>query len=259
MVDVAEEKGLTINLERLRQQLRVPIVPIQANRGKGIDELRAALAKAEQNQAEPTRSPLPDVFQQETAAVVKMTADNAQPLPSFLAARLLLDTSGYLAGLKLPGVTPAVWEQIETARRRLKDAGATVPGIEAVARYQWAAKVLAGVVERPRERRELFSDRVDRWLTHWFSGTLIFICVMLLVFQGVAWIAGPASGLVELMAGGAKSLVQWLTPDGPLRSLLERGIIDGVGGVLVSCPKSQPCFCSSRCSKTADICRGLLT
>src|SRR6476619_887284 len=40
MVDVAKEKGLTLNLERLAEQLPVKFVPVQANRRLGVDELR---------------------------------------------------------------------------------------------------------------------------------------------------------------------------------------------------------------------------
>src|SRR5687768_2994549 len=36
MIDVAEEKGQTLDIERLRKQFPVPIVPVQANRRRGL-------------------------------------------------------------------------------------------------------------------------------------------------------------------------------------------------------------------------------
>src|SRR5580765_3261950 len=36
MMDVAERQGLKIDVDKLSQQLGVPIVPLQANKGKGI-------------------------------------------------------------------------------------------------------------------------------------------------------------------------------------------------------------------------------
>ncbi len=41
MIDVAEHHGLRIDAERLAAGLGVPVVPIQANRKRGIDDLRA--------------------------------------------------------------------------------------------------------------------------------------------------------------------------------------------------------------------------
>src|SRR5262249_15974931 len=46
MIDVAEGQGLRIDAERLGQQLGVPVVPIQANKGKGLDHLRRAVVEA---------------------------------------------------------------------------------------------------------------------------------------------------------------------------------------------------------------------
>ncbi len=46
MMDVAEKQGLRLDVERLSKQLGVPVVPIQANKGKGLDRLRQAVADA---------------------------------------------------------------------------------------------------------------------------------------------------------------------------------------------------------------------
>lgn len=50
MVDVAEKSGLRLDTVKLSEELGVPVVPIQANRGKGIVELKQAM-----------RNPLPAV------------------------------------------------------------------------------------------------------------------------------------------------------------------------------------------------------
>src|SRR5947209_13728554 len=44
MVDVAEAQGIRIDAERLERQLGVRVVPIQANKGKGLDRLKEVLA-----------------------------------------------------------------------------------------------------------------------------------------------------------------------------------------------------------------------
>ena len=63
-----------------------------------------------------------------------------------------------------------------------------------MARYGWAAQVLEGVVTRPTERPLTLSDRIDRVLTHRVWGTLVFLVVMLLMFQAVFFVAGAGVG-----------------------------------------------------------------
>lgn len=43
MVDVAEQHGLRLDVTALSEELGVPVVPLQANRGKGVVELKQAL------------------------------------------------------------------------------------------------------------------------------------------------------------------------------------------------------------------------
>src|SRR5580658_8152912 len=46
MIDVAEGQGLKIDVDKLSQQLGVPVVPLQANKGKGLEQLKAAIARS---------------------------------------------------------------------------------------------------------------------------------------------------------------------------------------------------------------------
>jgi ferrous iron transport protein B len=43
MIDVAEGQGTRIDAERLSRELGVPVVPIQANKGRGLDRLRGTI------------------------------------------------------------------------------------------------------------------------------------------------------------------------------------------------------------------------
>ena len=45
MMDVAANQGIRIDVEALSQQLGVPVVAIQANKGKGLGQLRDAIAE----------------------------------------------------------------------------------------------------------------------------------------------------------------------------------------------------------------------
>src|SRR3954452_12619889 len=53
MMDVAERRGLRVSPEALEKDLGVPVVPLVGHKGKGIDNLKAAISRA-------AVAPLPD-------------------------------------------------------------------------------------------------------------------------------------------------------------------------------------------------------
>ncbi len=240
MTDIARSRGLTIDLERLRQRLGIPIIEIQANRRIGIDELKRALASAAEAKPTERRSPFPDAFQAETAQLQTSWSANGKraELPRYLAERLLLDTSGYLQdALANDEHNGVAFEEIKAARGRLSAAGLPVPAVEAQARYGWVAEVLSGVVTRPAKRPVSSSDRLDRFLTHKLWGTIVFAILMLIVFSSVFIFADPVMGLIDGWIGSLGEFVGNLVPEGPLQSLLVDGIIGGVGSVLIFLPQ----------------------
>src|SRR5438270_10790500 len=45
LVDVAQRHGIQLDVPRLARQLGVPLVPIQSNKGKGLDQLKKVIAE----------------------------------------------------------------------------------------------------------------------------------------------------------------------------------------------------------------------
>lgn len=247
MGDIARSKGLSIDVHRLRKQLGVPVVEVQANRKLGVAELKEALVEALASTGHIEReSPFPVEFQHETARLQSAWTDaqtpgasnGRPPLPRYLAERLLLDTSGYLQrSLGDDEVSQAALGHLHQARKRLADAGHTVPGVEAQARYAWAARVLSGVVARPRQRVTTPGDRIDRVLVHKVWGTAIFALLMMAIFSSVFVFAEPLMNFIDDSVGFLGGLVAASLPAGPLESLLVDGVIGGVGSVLVFLPQ----------------------
>src|SRR4051812_34103297 len=95
MIDIAEVRGLVLDLALLGQQLGVPVVPVQANRKKGLDKLKHVLVRETQAAPSTRESPFPSAFQIEVSALAGKL-DGPDRLPRYLVERLLLDTSGYL-------------------------------------------------------------------------------------------------------------------------------------------------------------------
>ncbi len=239
MMDVALSQGLKIDVAKLSQRLGVPIVPIQANKGIGLDPLKAAVLQAildHQPAAGPTFS---EAFEREITRLREVLTSSE---PNYLLRRLLLDVGGHTEKTltKKHGATLA--NAVASARQRLIASGQVLAGIEARVRYAWIRQAIAGCIERPAVRPVSMSDRLDRILTHRFWGTTIFLSVMFLLFVAIFQIASPAKWVLDL---GRAQLAEWIVSaldPGPLRSLLIDGVIKGVGAVVVFLPQIMLLF-----------------
>lgn len=236
MMDVAKAQGLEIDVELLRKRLGVPVVPIQANKGKGLEALKQAVADAAARGETAPGPTFPEAFEREVTGLEDALGGH---VPPFLVRRLLLDVGGYTEQrLADRGNGHAdVGDLLKAARQRLTDAGCGVPAVEARTRYAWIRRATHECVRRPAQRPVTWTDRIDRVLTHRVWGTLMFLALMFLVFQSIFEWARPLMGLIgagkDLLAGALSAAL----PPGPLTSLLVDGVLEGVGGVVVFLPQ----------------------
>jgi ferrous iron transport protein B len=269
MIDIAAQRGTKIAVNQLAERLGIPVVEVQANRRRGIDRLKAALAEVIGRPPRSQQSPLPAVVQQEVARLegligtlaaaeeMRETASEARngrngkahqyaaiersAWPRYLVERLLLDTNGYLEKAGLPGNEVQgggeLHAELAAARRRLADAGCSVTAVEAMARYEWIGRILDGGVSRPRESAATATDRIDRVLTKKFWGLVVFLLVMLAVFSSIFIAAKPVMDLIDAGNKWLQGLAEAAMPAGALNSLLVKGLLGGVGSVIVFLPQ----------------------
>src|SRR5262249_5472095 len=93
MIDLAEKQGIRIDADRLARQLGVRVVPIQANKGKGLARLRAALAAVAEQGTVVKPVPFPERFEREAT---ELGSTLNPDVPAYLIRRLLLDVGGYM-------------------------------------------------------------------------------------------------------------------------------------------------------------------
>jgi ferrous iron transport protein B len=234
MLDVAAGHGLKIDAARLGLRLGLPVVPIRANKGKGFDELRRAMLEAVENPVAGNQPAFPEAFEAEVATLQRALGLDVEP---FMLRRLLLDVGGSVERRLTEQFGPGVRERVAAARLRLAAAGCPVPLVEARTRFAWIKAITAECVSRPAVRPVMWTDRLDRLLTHRIWGTLAFLGVMFLVFQSIFTWARPLMDLIaagqDWLAGGTRAGL----PPGPLTSLLADGVVKGVGSVVVFLPQ----------------------
>lgn len=98
-------------------------------------------------------------------------------------------------------------------------------------------KSLVSQVVTKKTQEESFSGKIDRWLVHPVFGYLIFLFILLIIFQTVFWLASYPMDWIDM---GTSSLASWLgsvMPEGVFTSLIVDGVIPGIGGVVIFIPQ----------------------
>ena len=104
-------------------------------------------------------------------------------------------------------------------------------------RYRWISRVIDRTVTRHERRTQSRSDRVDAVVLHRVWGPIVFLALMLIVFQAMfSWAQPLANGIQALVALAATG-VRAALPPGEFRSLVVDGALGGVGSVLVFLPQ----------------------
>ena len=256
MVDVARDQGHDIDTDALSKALGVPVIPMVASQGEGLEPLRQSIRS--QASSPGTRhviprefNELPEAFGREAQAI-ETALERHFPHRSRLAAAealLLLsderalptdktntdgNTNGNTANTRYP---EALIEQVLYARRRLEAAGVDWRSTAIEARYARLFAIEQHVTRETPPPDELLSDRIDRVVTHRVWGPLIFVTVMALMFQSIFWLAKyPMDGIEATV----DALAQWVgssMPPGDLNDLITRGAIAGVGSVVIFLPQ----------------------
>lgn len=236
MVDVAERRGMEIDVDRLSESLGVPVVVVQPVLGHGIDGLKARMRDLK---GVPTRPkiPYPDSIRVAMEALQqRLVIDGVRP--SFAESmRLLVDRGGAIERrLEERGGRGAL-ETLHMVRDEHSDAAHPFILFESMSRYGWIREVLSRSIRRHAVSRNDGQQRLDRVLTHKVWGLLTLIAVMVAVFQSLFTVATPAMDLIDGATGAIGGAASSLLGEGMLSSLMVDGIIAGVGSVIIFLPQ----------------------
>ncbi len=242
MVDVARNNGHEINAEELSKALGVPVVPLVANEGQGIPELRRRIrdmARRGTGRTLPrTFCELPIPFGVEIEAVSALLRKNSPQRQTSADAEALLLLSDEKALSKNTSHYGTELEKVVfQAQQRLEAAGVDWRSVAIEARYARVAAIDQAVTTWADTGKESVSDRVDRVVTHKWWGSLTFIGIMFLMFEGIFWFATYPMDWINAGIAWMADTVSSSMPPGDLNSLLTSGVIKGVGAVVVFLPQ----------------------
>src|SRR2546429_969468 len=242
MMDVAEENGRRIDAEQLSRELGVPVVPLVASRGRGVEALRqkivSLIERAHRVAVPRSFCQLPELFSREVATIANLHAKTFPTCALNAQAEALLVLSDETALSSSPEHYPQDMHQLVTvARQRLEGAGLDWRSAAIEARYARVAEVHRQVTTEFGKSDETLSDNLDRVVTHRAWGVLIFVGIMTLMFQSIFSFARIPMEAIQSAVDSFGGLVSGMIPPGDLNSLLVDGVIAGVGAVIVFLPQ----------------------
>lgn len=235
VMDALRAGGGAVDTAGLAQALGIPVVPVSAALGEGLDTLLDTAVRAAQGAPpDPWRALAPGAVQSCVRTLARLLADEARRagLPPVLAATQWLDGERSLRA-------PAAAEQ--AAARMERETGLTRGEALPTARFAQVdrlARFFTLPQTLPGHRR---SARIDRVLTGRYTAYpamaallggvccltfhIIGPCLSRLLARVIAWLADAADG--ALLALDARPL---------LRALVREGVFAGVGSVAAFLP-----------------------
>jgi ferrous iron transport protein B len=242
MVDVAETNGLSIDTAKLSAALGVPVIPIVASAGTGIKALKreiVGLVRENRRRAvPPSFCELPPAFKTEIETLTRLLAGPAgQRATSPQAeALLILSDEKFLAGSG-GHYPPGIQQAVLAGRQRLETAGVDWRSAAIESRYIRINAIHQAVITQANGQREPFSDKLDRIVTHKLWGMLIFVGIMALMFFSIFTLAQLPMNLLQGLFRVAGDFTGRLIPPGDLQELVVKGVVQGVGAVVVFLPQ----------------------
>ena len=240
MVDVAEARGISIDVEKLSELLEVPVVPTVARSNKGIDDLLDRIVEVA-DQAPPWMSTLIsygndiDGSLDEIEEAIREGGFHGETYPPrWLALKCLEGDTQILELIRKSSDISSDVENVcgRIAKHTLNTLEEEPEGIIADHRYGYIAGVTRKVVKRRIESRLNISDQIDRVLTDRLIGPLLMIGILYGIYEFTFWASETPLEVLAQAFDWLKQGVSAVLPEGPLHSMIVSGVIDGVGGVL---------------------------
>jgi len=231
MTDAAEKGGIQVDTAELSALLGVPVYPVIATTGAGLDMLRSALADIKQ--VTPPRRIR--IWPELTEAASQLARGSSEPLRFAELERLLIDGATDSNQVIVGKISDEARSQLADVRAELFE---TEPPIarDARIRYTWVREVL-DKVQKSAPAYVTWRSQITDFLNRPVPGTIGLFLVMAIVFQAVfAW-ATPIMDAIDAGSSRLGAAVFERLGDTAFSSLIADGVIAGVGSVVIFLPQ----------------------
>lgn len=226
MSDQMKRKGISLNIEKLEQELDTKIALVSTRENKGLDTLKKHILNYRQLSLEPSLS-LNSIDEEYFTNLKKVF-----PNQSLYKLWLVITQDINFAKIDRNRVELAngFKTQSESELKRLQQK-------ETVKRYQFINNVLKLSLTIDRNAATDLRSQLDRVLIHKFWGYAIFFLILMTIFQFIFdWSSIPQDFIDTSFVALAESTKNALPP-GLFTDLVSEGIIPGLGGIVIFIPQ----------------------
>ena len=246
MMDEVRVNGGSVRINAIEELLGVPVIPISAAKGEGIEELVSHAIHVAKYQEKPQIS---DFCSKDSAvhrcihgimSLISDHADKAGYPERFAASKVVEGDSLVLKHLELEQNEKEMIEHIIVQME--EECGMDRASAIADMRFAYIEDVCKNTVVKPRESKErIRSQKIDKLLTGKYTGIPMFIAIMGLVFYLTFNVIGAALSnvldiLITFVTNGVDNLLTAMNVNSVLHALIIDGIFNGVGSVLSFLP-----------------------
>ncbi|WP_459210451.1 ferrous iron transport protein B [Aquimarina rhabdastrellae] len=221
MTDQMSKRGITIDVPVLEEALQTKIVLTSTRKKTGIEELKKAILDYKKVDTEKSIdiTTIDPVYFKEI--------QEAFPEQTIYRSWLMLTQE---FGMRNVVANTIFKEKDRNSHKKLQHK-------ETIKRYQFINNALKKAFTINKEKATGLRAKLDHILTHKVGGYIIFLLILLLIFQAIYdWSSYPMDWIDETFA----NLSEWTKgalPDGVFTSLIAEGIIPGIGGVVIFIPQ----------------------
>ncbi len=235
MNDLAEKKGIKIDVNGLATDLGVPVVLVNPRKNKGLAELKKVLIRASKSTSKRFQRNFIDAEKLAPNAILEVQKLFPQ-LSDYAAIHYLINHENF-------PLTAQQQEAIEHIEIDNNFNPTKTQAEEIMQRYQRIKTTMGqNVVEPDPLEKKLFTEKLDNILLHRTWGYLILIAVLFLLFQSIFWLAQfPMDGIEWVFQQIATYLNNQL-PSAWWSDLLVNGLVAGLSGIMVFIPQIMILF-----------------
>lgn len=238
MADLTEKNEINLNKKQLEERLGIPVFSISAHNADNVSDFKTFLSELNISMPEPVSWIEHEVLKESSIKIQNWISEDTNiPDSAQKIEALKMISDAQLPDPLFKVSNPEKGEAlIKEVYDRLLKQGSNPAALEMLERYSFVDQVLDRSYSQVAKTTQR-TERIDRITTHPVAGPLIFMSILLLMFQAVFSWATPFMDLIDLLFVSFGSWVSQTLPEGMLNSLLVDGVIAGLGGVIIFLPQ----------------------
>ena len=245
MYDELEQSGDKLDYEQLGRMIGVPMIPVVAKSGKGLEQLLDEIILTFRNENKKVRHihiQYSSSIESEVSSLARLMKSHLEELPQVFPPRYcslkMLEGDKSIERLLQSAEHFSEWKQ-QAQRGAVRIKSALDEDVESAItneKYGFIEGALAETLVKSAKDNNQGTSLIDRIVTNRYVGFPLFLLLMFLMFWSTFTLGAYPQEWIEMGFAWLGEVVGNLMNEGPLKDLLVDGIIGGVGSVAVFLP-----------------------